>query len=87
LNNATFLTARGSNAMSKQLEDLRQFAADPIRDAPDSNAVLQSIHSALAKQVLNSRRERARLFGAGLFADPAYDILLFLFIKRVLARW
>jgi DNA-binding MarR family transcriptional regulator len=69
--------------VSEQPENLhRRDAASARVAAPANDLFVQSANSVLAQRVLKSRRERAKLFGSGLFADPAYDILLFLFIKR-----
>jgi hypothetical protein len=35
-----------------------------------------------AREVYDTRRMRERIFGAGLFADPSWDILLDLFISK-----
>lgn len=35
------------------------------------------------RQLLNARRARAAFFGADLFADPAWDILLFTYAARL----
>lgn len=37
----------------------------------------------LAAEILQSRRKRERVFGANLFADPAWDMLLDLFVSRL----
>ncbi|MDB5700805.1 MAG: hypothetical protein JWL66_1004 [Sphingomonadales bacterium] len=37
--------------------------------------------SDLAQRILSSRRKRAEIFGADLFADPSYDILLAMIIS------
>jgi hypothetical protein len=47
----------------------------------DDDVIQQSANSVLAQGVFESRRQRVRIFGTGLFADPAYDILLYMFIK------
>ena len=36
----------------------------------------------LAAEILQSRRRRERVFGANLFADPAWDMLLELFVQE-----
>jgi hypothetical protein len=36
----------------------------------------------LAAEILRSRRQRERAFGANLFADPAWDMLLELFVQE-----
>ena len=36
----------------------------------------------LAAEILESRRRRERVFGANLFADPAWDMLLELFVQE-----
>ena len=60
---------------------------DPQRDetsemeasSPDEAAVLRSTGLAIARWWLKARRLREEMFGPGLFADPAWDILLDLY--------
>lgn len=42
--------------------------------------------AALAKSIYSSRRRRDRLFPSGLFADPAWDMLLDLFMHQAKGR-
>jgi DNA-binding transcriptional ArsR family regulator len=41
-----------------------------------------SLEGALARQRLAQRRQRERIFGENLFSDPAWDLLLLLFIAE-----
>jgi DNA-binding MarR family transcriptional regulator len=43
----------------------------------------QSITAREIRQLLKARRARAAFFGADLFADPAWDILLFTYAARL----
>jgi Fic family protein len=56
------------------LQRLLHLAAPP----EDEQAVLLEA----ARQIYEGRRNRERIFGQGLFADPAWDILLDLYIAR-----
>ena len=47
--------------------------------SPDEAAVLRSTGLAIARWWLKARRLREEMFGPGLFADPAWDILLDLY--------
>ena len=61
----------------RQLEDL-------LRTAPEQPAERASAGSSAmidaARAAIDARRGRDRVFGAGTFADPAWDILLDLFL-------
>ena len=57
-----------------QVQRLRHLVTPP----PDAETALLLA----AKQVYGLRRVRARIFGADLFADPSWDILLDLFIAK-----
>ena len=43
-------------------------------------------HMALAQALIRFRRKREAVFGPGLFADPAWDMLLDLFVAREQGR-
>ena len=63
-------TQTGSAPQSKRTEDLRK----------QQNTM--SAEAQLAFEILRSRRQRERVFGANLFADPAWDMLLELFVQE-----
>jgi hypothetical protein len=46
-------------------------------DGPDG----QINHAKLAERIYRSRRDRERVFNDGIFADPAWDLLLDLFVR------
>ena len=52
----------------------------PGHDAHRDNHAL-SAEARLAAGILNSRRKREQLFGPNFFADPAWDMLLDLFVQ------
>lgn len=52
----------------------------PARPVPGSSERARQL--AWAKSIVEARRERDRLFGKGLFAEPAWEILLELFIAH-----
>jgi hypothetical protein len=41
-----------------------------------------SAEARLAAEILRARRQRERVFGANLFADPAWDMMLELFVQE-----
>ncbi|MBR0553868.1 hypothetical protein [Stakelama marina] len=59
------------------------YAPPPIAEAERSNAVPTDVSAAEVRDVIRLRRLRARFFDAGLFADPAWDMLLDLFAARL----
>ena len=63
-------TQTGTPLPPKRVEDLRR-KQGPI-----------SAEAQLAFEILQSRRQRERVFGANLFADPAWDMLLELFVQE-----
>jgi hypothetical protein len=55
----------------------------PLKKSQPSLVDEVDMHAAnvgLAARVFTARRDRVKIFGADLFADPAYDILLDMFI-------
>ncbi len=66
---ASFLSGIGSDQ-----------AGSGSHDAPTGEAVVLAV--AVAKQAIKMRRQRAKLFGVGLFAEPGWDILLELYVAR-----
>ena len=69
--------ARDVGEIHRQLEGvLRRLGAS---DAPDARAAGADDLDA-ARALLAARRAREQLFGDGLFADPAWDMLLALFV-------
>lgn len=67
--------------LRKLLErDRKRRSISNISDFPSGNAT--SIDYAnLAKRIYDARRERERVFNEDMFADPAWDLLLDLFVK------
>jgi len=51
-------------------------------DAPGKSAIDSEASVQIAKRYLRARRERVRLFPEDLFADPAWDILLDLYVAE-----
>ncbi|MDB5692725.1 MAG: MarR family transcriptional regulator [Alphaproteobacteria bacterium] len=62
------------------LQRLLHLIAPPSAD-DEAKALL-----AMAREVYETRRNRERVFGQGLFSDPSWDILLDLYISRREAR-
>jgi hypothetical protein len=56
--------------------------AAPLSEEPANDPMLGSLRD-LAARKLRVRRRRERELGAHLFADPAWDMLLDLFVQRV----
>jgi hypothetical protein len=63
--------------LARQLEDLLRSTEGPCREsAPDaSSAMIEA-----ARRDFEARRQRDGIFGAGTFADPAWYLLLDLFV-------
>jgi hypothetical protein len=61
------------------IESLLSFGDDPTCALDYSDAALASV----ASRLYRSRRRRARHFDAEMFAEPAWDMLLDLFIAKV----
>ena len=55
-------------------------AAGPKEEERATQAVALAV--AVAKQTIKMRRQRAKLFGVGLFAEPGWDILLELYVAK-----
>jgi|GEM_PF-2209648 len=56
-----------------------------MSDLPESPAAVSEVQDGMAdsaRREYRDRRERERVFGSGIAADPAWDILLDLFIAR-----
>ncbi len=65
------------DSIQKQLDDLR----DRLLAHPNDDAVNAATLGELAREILRSRKRRAAVFGqADLFAEPAWDILLGLYV-------
>ena len=70
-------SCKTAGRLVRQLEDLLRSTQElPAESAPDSSGATVE----LARRALEARRERDRVFGAGTFADPAWDVLLDLFV-------
>jgi len=65
--------------MSENIEVLLKYAPPP-NGVHASGPVDQSRSVALALDIYENRRRRVKLFGADLFGEPAWDILLDLFV-------
>jgi len=63
----------------------RHPASTPARDM-DEGCMQRPQFLSVAEKVYSARRERERLLGSDLFADPAWDILLHLFIASLERR-
>jgi len=63
-------------------EDEEPSADQPLRDIDE----IEAIEAAVIRDVIRARRVREELFGSGLFADPAWDILLDLTAARIEGR-
>jgi len=63
-------------------EDGEPSADQPLRDIDE----IEAIEAAVIRDVIRARRVREELFGSGLFADPAWDILLDLTAARIEGR-
>jgi hypothetical protein len=79
--NGKLLTAVDPAKLMSMSLDLRRLA-EALLPPPRVPAV----DARVIRQILWARRERDRHFGGGLFADPAWDMLLDLFAARLEAR-
>lgn len=73
------------NAISQELAQIAARLDDDRADLPgvEAPADQEALLLALARDIYTSRRQRARVFDAeALFGEPAWDILLDLFIAR-----
>lgn len=75
------------HGLCQQVEELRRCVdgctlPGPVADhvAPAKSLEVRALEA--AKQGLVVRRRRERLFGAGLFSEPVWDILLELYVAR-----
>ena len=76
-------SCKTDSRMARQLEDLLRSTQGPCRDsAPDASSAMIEV----ARRNFDARRERDRVFGASTFADPAWDLLLDLFVAGEEAR-
>lgn len=67
--------------LRKLLErDRKRQSVSNISDFP-GNAGAAIDYAKLAERIYDSRRERERVFNEDMFADPAWDLLLDLFVK------
>jgi predicted transcriptional regulator len=73
---------------STELGDLRKMLErdkkrQPISSARDfTDGIEEQVnHARLAERVYKARRERERVFNDDIFADPAWDLLLDLFVR------
>ena len=64
--------------LQSELEGLRDSVEARAQGARDYSLRLESV-----REAIEERRERERLFGENLFSDPAWDILLELFLGEL----
>jgi DNA-binding MarR family transcriptional regulator len=80
----TLLQPLSSNEI-RELRVLLQREQKGLRDASSQDftqGVEQRIdHTMLAERIYQARRHRDRVFDDSLFADPAWDLMLYLFIR------
>jgi hypothetical protein len=76
--------AGGMEEITRRLDDLVRAVSD-VEDLTPPPAVKDGVLRA-AHRAWKARRERQRLFGDLIVADPAWDMLLDLFIARIEGR-
>lgn len=69
--------------LQRQIDELQVRIVRDGRRTPVSSRVRAG---EIATQILRSRREREAIFGPGIFADPAWDILLELYVAHLANR-
>lgn len=69
----------GDASLSARLEEAHSGEQFQARGTPDDERALRNSGLAIARWWLKARRLREETFGPGLFADPAWDILLDLY--------
>jgi hypothetical protein len=64
------------------------FGMTPPDECPDASAIagVCSQEAAYARVLLKGRRRRDDMLGGDVFADPAWDMMLFLFVGRIERR-
>lgn len=77
------LLSRVADMSSSLNEALSSGAVSDHRDPPNNALSTRQSVLALAKQMSAFRRDRAKLLPANLFGEPAWDILLELFVMRM----
>ena len=73
-------TANELLALARELEAHERCGRKQQASARSSARIEQPPHEAIARQIYRHRRRRRELFGSKLFGEPAWDILLDLFI-------
>lgn len=68
--------------VDKLASRLLQFSGDQADGTGDDARAIEEMAVEAAKQSIRMRRQRAKLFGVGLFAEPGWDILLELYVAR-----
>jgi hypothetical protein len=71
--------------MAQNIEILLKYAP-PAANAHSNGPLDQTRAAALALELYESRRRRVKLFGADLFGEPAWDILLDLFMATATGK-
>lgn len=77
-------TARRVEELIAAIEGLVPELVEAVRESqrsPEQRTALTA-----ARQAQEDRRKRARLFGNGLFVEPAWDLLIELFVARLEER-
>jgi DNA-binding MarR family transcriptional regulator len=83
------LPANGNESLSRQTDILREQlgsamrVVDQMAGAPEVRTLDQQISEKDVRALLKMRRNRDRFFGADMFADPAWDILLELYASAL----
>ncbi len=79
------LSGCGIEEIVRRLDELLR-AMDEVPAAGPAGIIAQDGMLEAARHALWAQRERERVFGRGLFADPAWDILLELFVAGAEGR-
>jgi DNA-binding MarR family transcriptional regulator len=69
------------DSLQQQLDKLRRKLSSPAAHRP--NGLGSKDIKRLAREMVRSRRRRDAVFGGGLFSDPAWDILLELYLVEM----
>ena len=77
--------------MQRQLEPVRLASISSVPGARRGHAIVLGDREAfnkpqLIRQIIEARRLRGEIFGAELFADPAWDLLLELYLAHLEQR-
>jgi hypothetical protein len=75
----------GIDEIARRLDELLRDMAD-VPPPAEAKAGVDAAVLSVARRVWRTRRERERIFGSMLAADPEWDILLHLFISKAEGR-